>query len=96
MPFTDKEIDIVQSIFKNINPGTSMNLQLFYPDCKNRLNYTFYIKNKAGKIVYLFQYFKNLSKPRQKILERRSKEIDHKINFIQSTDEIVCVGFKCE
>lgn len=95
MPFTDKEIQIIQSIFKQLEPDTSMNLQLFYPECKNRLDYTFYVKNKACNVIYLFQYFKNLSKPRLKILERRKLEISHEIHIVKSTKEIVCIGFKC-
>lgn len=96
MQFTDKEIENIQLIFKHLDPGTSMNLQLFYPECKNRLNYTFYIKNKSGQITYLFQYFNNLSKPRLKILERRKKEVLHNIYIVKSSEEIVCIGFKCE
>lgn len=96
MAFDDKEVQKMCDIFKHIQPETLTSIQEINHDYKYRVNATFGVKDKKKKYIYIYQYFKNLSSTRRKILDRRKKEVPYQINIIEVEKDIICVGWKFE
>ncbi len=96
MSFTKEQIQKMQSILKHLEPSTIESIQTFTNNQKNRTNCTFGVKDKRGNYIYIFQYYKNLSTARKKILDKRKKEIPFPLHFVELENDFICVGWKFE
>ena len=94
MGFTDKEVQEMQSIFRHLEPKTLESIQAFRPDVKFRLAVTIGIKNRRNQYVYIYQYFKNLSPARLRILNKRKKDIPYELYQVQFEQGYICLGWK--
>jgi hypothetical protein len=94
MSFTDDHIDAMLRILKRIDPGMIQSLQLFTPENEFRTGCPIVIKNKYGKVIYLFQHFDTLSPYRMKLLMRLSGQIPFLIHITNPREGLQRIGWK--
>lgn len=94
--FKEDEVQSMQILFRRLEVKTIDSLQNYTPANKYRTGCTQVVYNKWKKPVYIFQYFKNLSPYRMKLLMRLSEQIPYPIHINQSREDIQCIGWKIQ
>ena len=98
MGFTqrEREVEVMQSILKHLEPTTLESIQAFRADVEFRLCVTIGLKIPKNGYVYIYQYFQNLSSARIKILNKRKNEVPYKLYYVELENNFICVGWKYE
>lgn len=94
MFFNDKEVEVMQSILKHLEPRTIESIQAFRGDTAFRKGCTIGVSLNKGKYNYIFQYFQNLSPARKKIIDKRKKELPYNLYYVELENNFICVGWK--
>lgn len=94
MYFKEEEVTDMQIVFRRLDNKTIDSLQFYTPVNKYRTGCTQVVYNKWKKPIYIFQYFKNLSPYRMKLLMQLSEKIPYPIHINQSREDIQCIGWK--
>lgn len=95
MPFTEKEIEQIQSVFKRICASNIHPLQFYDGSEPFRTCCTFAVINKRKQVILIFQNFDNLSPYRQKILDKFITSFNHTVHREFITENIERIGWKC-
>jgi hypothetical protein len=93
MGFKPETVLQMQNILMRLAPGTQESLQFFYPEKKYTIKQTFFVKNKKGQYIYIFQYYEKLSPYRITLVQKLAKKIDYPLHMV-TEGEYVCVGWK--
>lgn len=94
MCFTAEQIEIMQSIFRRLEPKTIESLQFYTKDNDRRTGCTMVINNKWRKPICVLQNFEPLSAYRMKLLMRLSEQIPYPIHITEPQDDIMTIGWK--
>ena len=94
MSFTDAHINAMLRIFKRIDPGMILSLQLFTMDNEFRTGCPIVIHNKYGKPICLFQHFETLSPYRMKLIIRLSGQIPFSFHITNPREGLQRIGWK--
>lgn len=96
MPFSDKEVEMMRSIFARLEPGKVESIQLHYPEALLRSGYTFGVCNWKKEYTLLYQNFNGLSAYRMKLLLKLSQKVPYKLQITHPREDLICIGWKFE
>lgn len=96
MPFSDKEVEEICSIFIRLEPGIVHPIQYHKSEGLTRTGYIFGVKNKKRQYNLLYQNYYKLSPFRLKLLRRLAKKIPYKLQITHPNEDLTCVGWKCD
>lgn len=94
MPFSDKEVDTMRSIFLSLEPGKIESIQFHSSEGLTRTGYVFGICNWKKEYTLLYQNYINLSPFRMKLLIKLAKKIPYELQITHPNDNLTCVGWK--
>jgi hypothetical protein len=96
MPFSDKEVETMRSIFLRLEPGRIASIQLHTSEGLTRTGYVFGVCNWKKEYTLLYQNYIDLSPYRMKLLMKLSKAIPYKLHITHPREDIICIGWKYE
>jgi hypothetical protein len=96
MPFSDKEVETMRSIFLRLEPGIIAPIQFHNSESLTRTGYVFGVCNWKKEYTLLYQNYNNLSPYRMKLLVKLAKNIPYKLQITHPREDIICVGWKFE
>lgn len=94
MYFTEKEVDLMRTILRRLEPDTIESVQYFTPENEYRTCCTMQILNKYNKPICILQNYSNLTPYRKKLLLRLSKQLPYEIHITQPREDITRIGWK--